>query len=70
MNIEIKKSSETICTCNSCGARNYETKNDFVKITTRKVDTMYEVRIGCMVSRLCPDCLDVLIGKAIMIKEL
>lgn len=35
--------------CNCCG----------------KVETVYEVKIGCMVNRLCADCLAELIGKAI-----
>lgn len=47
------------CSCNSCGAQNYDST-----YTAKSVDTLYEVRIGGMVNRLCPDCLAQLIGLA------
>lgn len=58
MTINIQKATE-IASCNNCNARNYDSHD-----MNNKVDTIYEVRIGCMVNRLCPDCLAELIGKA------
>ena len=61
MKISITKGTETLCACNSCNAKNYES---FCSDTPKEVDTLYEIRIGCMVNRLCSDCLAALIGKA------
>lgn len=63
MNIKIEKSRE-ICSCNSCNARNYESRIQVYNDATKKVDTIYKVQIGCMVNTLCLDCLAALIGKA------
>ena len=50
---EIRK-SEWSRSCSCCNTANYE--SDLYK----KVDTIYELKIGCMVNALCPDCLKAL----------
>lgn len=60
MEISVKKSTD-FCTCSNCNTRNYEST---FNLGGKVVDTIYDVRIGCMVSHLCPDCLAELIGKA------
>ena len=40
--------------CNCCSARNYD--NSF-SMLGKRVDTLYEVQIGCMMSVLCKNCL-------------
>ena len=39
--------------CNCCGAPNY----DATYTKAEKVDTLYELRIGIMVNRICRKCL-------------
>ncbi len=49
-NLTIRKTEEK-CSCNSCSSKNYN--SEFGK----KVETIYELEIGSIVARLCPDCL-------------
>ena len=51
--LSVKRSEDDICGCNACYAQNYDSKSS----TNRKVDDIYEVRIGSMVNTLCKDCL-------------
>ena len=46
------------CSCNACYARNYE--SSLTPQIGKKVDALYEVHIGQLVSVLCEDCLDTL----------
>lgn len=55
--ISVKQTREPICTCNGCGAQNYESQYGNGKKT---VDVLFEVKIGVFSSRLCPDCLKAL----------
>lgn len=60
--LSVTKANEH-CSCNSCHAKNYISDERF----DTKVDVIYEVRIGMMCNRLCPDCLETLIGDAMEI---
>lgn len=60
MKISVKRTEEKICSCNSCFAQNY----DSTSIMNKKVDAIYDVQIGCMLNRLCEDCLESLIEAA------
>lgn len=40
--------------CGSCHNANYESRFSF---TTQKVDVIYEIVVGNLVSAVCPDCL-------------
>ncbi len=55
--IEVKISTDSVRTCNSCGARNYE---PCIKIDDgmKKVDIIYELCISNMRISLCKDCLE------------
>lgn len=48
-------------TCNECNRSNYESN-----FTKKQVDTVFEVQLGCMVIRLCKDCLEQLVGAAVV----
>lgn len=39
--------------CAMCNSTNYESQYSYL----RKVDTIYEVKVGIMVNALCADCL-------------
>ena len=60
MKISVKFTEDRICTCNSCFAQNYDSSS----ILNRRVDVLYDVQIGCMLNRLCVDCLEHLIEQA------
>lgn len=66
-NMSIQRTTDNGCSCNGCGARNY------VSMTTapeeKLVDTIYEVRVGIMCIRLCPDCLAVLAKQATVVLD-
>ena len=47
---EIRK-TDWLRSCASCGASNYENPG------RKAVDIIYEIKIGCMVNALCPDCM-------------
>lgn len=51
------------CSCNSCNAKNYIADERFDK----KVDTIFEVRIGNFCNRLCQDCLKALADEAAIV---
>ena len=57
--MSIRKVRDTSCSCNSCGARNYDATIPSPDV--KRVDTLYEVRIGMMCNRLCKDCLNELV---------
>lgn len=59
MNISVKPTTDDICACNTCYAKNYDGD-----LSDKRVDTLYDVRIGCMVSCLCKECLENLIKQA------
>lgn len=59
MNISVKRTEERICSCNGCFAKNYDGD-----ISDKKVDTLYDVRIGGMLNHLCADCLANLVEQA------
>ena len=59
--ISVQQTKELICTCNGCGARNYDSQFGNGKKT---VDVIFEVENGVFSSRLCPDCLKALIEDA------
>lgn len=42
------------CSCNNCGAKNYD---GLIISDAKRVDIIYELQIGCMVNALCEDCL-------------
>lgn len=52
---------ENICSCNSCGAKNYKSEYDPHGEPTQ----LWDVKIGMMSSRLCRNCLHQLIGAAV-----
>ena len=54
MRISITKTKEEVCNCNSCNAASYDA------IGTKRVDTLYDVKIGNTVCVLCVDCLKAL----------
>lgn len=54
--MSIRVTRDDCCSCNGCGIKNYDSK--FSPPGEKKADVIYEVRIGSMVNRLCPDCLD------------
>ena len=60
MNISVKRTKEKIRSCNNCFAQNYDSKS----ILNKKVDTLYDVQIGSMLSCLCADCVNKLIESA------
>lgn len=63
--IVIKKTAERICHCANCTAKNFEYNDSKDRYPLKSNGTIiYEVRVGVMVLRLCPDCLAELIGKA------
>ena len=47
---EIRKTDWTR-SCANCNAAHYESNH------RKKVDTIYELKIGCMVNALCAECL-------------
>lgn len=55
--MSIRITTEDLCSCNGCGAKNYV--SSFEPEATPAA-ALYDVRIGVMVSHLCPDCLDAL----------
>lgn len=59
MSVIYVRPSKDNCSCNCCFARNYD--NSFSMLGER-VDTLYEVQIGCMTSVLCNNCLKNLYG--------
>ena len=62
--MSVKRCREEVASCNSCLARNYTYKGDMDGMRTDAV--LFEVRIGCMVNRLCESCLKELIGAAVV----
>jgi len=50
------KIADNINTCNVCYKRNYDGEEY----------TIYELRLGVMISRLCKDCIETLVGKIVM----
>lgn len=52
--MSIRVTTDDLCSCNSCGVKNYTSK---FAPNEKPVDVLYDVRIGNMVSHLCPDCL-------------
>ena len=54
--IKIKEIKDGIFSCNSCGARTY-VPSVFPNDGKRKVDTLYELRIGNLCIALCDECL-------------
>ena len=59
MSILHVRPSKDHCSCNCCYARNYDSS---FSMFGERVDTIYEVQIGCMVSVLCKNCLKKLYG--------
>ena len=51
---------QDIASCAVCFARNYDSK--YPDAIGKRVDRLYELRIGSIVLRLCDDCLDQLGG--------
>lgn len=49
------------CTCNECNRSNYDTG-----FKAKEVESLYEVKIGSCVNRICADCLTQLVGAAIV----
>lgn len=56
MDISISESKDTICSCNSCLARNYDSKS--TPLFGKRVDRLYNLKVGSMVLTLCDECLD------------
>lgn len=53
--ISVKISSETIGSCNGCGARNYDSS---IGIPGKKVDKIYDVIVRNQCTFLCRNCLN------------
>lgn len=53
--IEIREPNDIICSCNSCGARNYD--NPRFPSDDPIIDKLYDIKIGSFVNRLCPVCM-------------
>lgn len=58
--ISVAKNQEKVRSCNGCYANNFKESYD-----AKKVDLLFDVKIGSQVSCLCRDCLNRLIGAAI-----
>lgn len=55
------KTCEETCTCNACGAANYDSK--YFPKDRKRVERLYEVHVGGITFRLCDDCADELMNK-------
>lgn len=64
--ISIRETVDSCCSCNGCGAKNYV--SDYSP-NEKPAPVLYDVKIGNMVSRLCPDCLRV-IRLEILLREM
>ena len=65
-NMSIRETRDDCCGCNACGAKNYDSK--LALPGEKKVDVIYEVRIGVMVNFMCPDCLDALVKEIAVVR--
>ena len=54
MSIIYVRPSEDPCSCKCCYARNYDST---YSMFGERVDTLYEVQIGCTVTARCKNCL-------------
>ena len=61
--LSVTLSTEKICSCYSCKKRNYGDQYMYDDNDLK----LYDVRIGCLVGKLCEDCLRQLIGEAIVV---
>ena len=59
--ISISRTRETISSCNACNARTFQV-DDPIAIG-KYISILYDVRIGSAITRLCPDCIQVLRSK-------
>lgn len=66
-NMSIRPTRDNCCGCNGCGAKNYESK--FAFPDEKKVDVIYEVRVGSMVNFMCSDCLDALKNEIMIVRS-
>ena len=58
--IIVSKNEERIRSCNGCYANNFKES-----YASKKVDLLFDIKIGSQVSCLCRNCLNRLIGAAV-----
>ena len=52
--MSIRITTDDLCSCNGCGVKNYVSN---FEPDVAPAEVLYDVKIGIMVSHLCPDCL-------------
>ena len=48
--------------CNACGRANYQTDSPYIKMPAPAFEHLYQVVVGHVAIRLCPDCMKPLMG--------
>lgn len=59
----VRKTTDSMCSCNSCGALNYHSRFVMADGSPVKVSDIYDIKCGITVIHLCNDCIKSLVDK-------